>query len=93
MVHITRLLTDKELNFYTNCTSYVPTTPGNLVNENTRWTITGSLIKKVEVTEGDIFCSPRTIYVHIKYKMKTQAMDVCEELGETGDVFITSDES
>jgi hypothetical protein len=79
-----RLLTDQELNFFTNCTTYVPTTPGNLINEDTRWNISGSLIKKVDLSKDDVFCSPRTIYVHIKYKKKEQAMDVCEELGETG---------
>ena len=83
-VFIIRLLTDQELNFFTNCTTYVPTTPGNLINEDTRWNISGSLIKKVDLSKDDVFCSPRTIYVHIKYKKKEQAMDVCEELGETG---------
>ena len=85
---IFRLLTDQELNFYTNCTTYVPTTPGNLINENTRWNITGSLVRKVELSEDDVFCSPRTIYVHIKYKKQSRAMDVCEELGETGELYI-----
>ena len=72
------------MNFFTNCTTYVPTSPGNLINGGTRWNITGSLIKKIELTKDDIFCSPRTLYVHVKYKQRKQAMDVCEELGETG---------
>ena len=83
-IFIFRLLSEQELNFFTNCTTYVPTTAGNLVNENTRWNISGTLIKKVELSEDDVFCSPRTIFVHVKYKERKQAMDVCEELGETG---------
>ena len=79
-----RLLSDQELNFFTNCTNYVPTSAGNLVNDNTSWNITGSLIKKVELSKDEVFCSPRTIYVHVKYKERRQAMDVCEELGERG---------
>ena len=41
---------------------------GNLVNIDTKWNITGSLIKKVDLKESDIFCTEgRTLYIPVRY--------------------------
>ena len=40
---------------------------GNLVNTDTKWNITGSLIKKVDLKESDIFCTVgRTLYIPVR---------------------------
>ena len=45
--HLHRLLKAEEMSEFTNCTTYEETNPpGNLINKNTLWSITGSLINK-----------------------------------------------
>ena len=40
---------------------------GNLVNTDTKWNITGTLIKKVDLKESDIFCTVgRTLYIPVR---------------------------
>ena len=79
-----RLLSEKEGIEFTNCLDYVPTPDGNIVNEGTRWNITGSLIKKITLSETDILCKDRTLLVPIRYQTFNDAMTVCEQLGEIG---------
>ena len=67
--------------------TYVPTPSGNLINDNTVWNITGSLIKKISLTESDIFCTSRTLLIPVRYRTAHDAMAICEELGETGNIF------
>ena len=43
---------------------------GNLVNTDTKWNITGSLIKKVDLKESDIFCTAgRTLYIPVRFPL------------------------
>ena len=38
------------------------------MNTDTKWNITGSLIKKVDLKESDIFCTEgRTLYIPVRY--------------------------
>ena len=75
---------DEEGIEFTNCLTYVPTPNGNIVNEETIWDITGSLIKKISLTEEEILCKDRTLLVPVKYRTFEDAMAVCEQLGEIG---------
>ena len=63
---------------------YVTTPDGNIVNEGTRWNITGTLIKKITLSETDILCNDRTLLVPVRYRTFNDAMTVCEQLGEIG---------
>ena len=40
-----RLLSRGELQSYSQCINYTATPPGNLINTNTRWDTSGSLIQ------------------------------------------------
>ena len=82
---ISRILTEQEGIDFTNCLTYVPTPSGNLVNGTTKWNITGSLIKKISLTESEIFCSSRTLLIPVRYRTVHDAMAICEELGERGE--------
>ena len=84
-MRVFRILTEQEGLDFTNCLSYVPTPSGSLINDATEWNITGSLIKKITLTESDIFCTSRTLLIPVKYRTAHDAMAICEELGETGD--------
>ena len=77
-------MTDQEGEEYTNCLTYVPTPPGNLINHTTPWNITGSLIKKITMQQSDVFCTSRTLLIPVRYRTVLDAMAICEELGETG---------
>ena len=56
-----RLLTEEEMSEYTQCVDreYTATPPGNLINKDTDWNITGSLIKKMEISPDEIDCKSR----------------------------------
>ena len=55
-----RLLNSEEMSKFTNCTKYEETNPpGNLINKNTQWRVTGSLIKKIQMPENEVLCIPR----------------------------------
>ena len=80
-----RLLTYEEGIEFTNCLAYTSTPDGNLIDKETRWNVTGSLIKKITLTEEDILCKDKTVVVPIKFKTFVDAMTICEQLGEKGD--------
>ena len=82
-----RLLTKEEGLDYTNCVDYSPTPDGNIINTDTRWNITGTLIKKISLSETDILCKDRTVFVPVRYRTFTDAMTVCEQLGERGGTY------
>ena len=84
-IHYYRLLSIEEGEDYTNCVDYSPTPDGNVINTDTRWNITGSLIKKISLSETEILCKDRTVFVPVRYRTFTDAMTVCEQLGEIGD--------
>ena len=75
---------DEEGIEFTKCLTYVPTPNGNIGNEDTRWDISGSLVKKISSTEEEIFCKDRTVLVPVRYRTFEDAMVVCEQLGEKG---------
>ena len=56
-----RLLTEEEMSNYTQCVDqeYSATPPGNLINPDTDWNITGGLIKKIEIAPDEIDCKSR----------------------------------
>ena len=70
--------------------TYAPTPSGNLINDLTEWNITGSLIKKISVTESDILCTSRTLLIPVRYRTAQDAMAICEELGERGNTALTA---
>ena len=40
------------------------------MNTDTKWNITGSLIKKVDLKESDIFCTAgRTLYIPVRFPL------------------------
>ena len=58
MIH--RLLTADEMTKFTNCTHYEEISPpGNLINKETNWNISGTLIKTLEISGEDIDCASR----------------------------------
>ena len=96
------MLKSEEMSEFTNCTTYEETNPpGNLINKNTLWSISGSLIKRIQMSETEVRCIPRldiwswnkliyvnvlrTLLVPIRYKTIHDAMSICESLGEKGD--------
>ena len=79
-----RLLTEKEGKEFTDCLKYVPTPAGNLINEDTKWNINGSFIKKISLSESDILCTDRTLLIPVRYRTIQDATSICEELGEKG---------
>ena len=45
---------------FTDCAKYEEINPsGNLINKNSNWDISGTLIKKLELLAEDIRCSSR----------------------------------
>ena len=81
-----RLLTAEEMTNFTNCVKYKKINPeGNLINSNTEWDISGTLIQKIEISENDISCGGRTLLLPIRYRTIEDAMGMCEALGERGD--------
>ena len=56
-----RVLTDQEMSNYSQCgeEDYTATPPGNLINQDTLWNITGTLIKKIDLTPDQIDCKSR----------------------------------
>ena len=57
------LLTGEDMQKYTECkTLYEETPPGNLINTNTVWTITGTLINKISISAEDIVCENRYLF-------------------------------
>ena len=84
-IYYSRLLSTEEGGDFTNCVDYSPTPDGNIINTDTRWNITGNLIKKISLSETEILCKDRTVFVPVRYRTFTDAMTVCEQLGEIGD--------
>lgn len=81
-----RLLTSEEMERFTECkTLYEETPEGDLINKNTDWTISGTLIKPVTISEESIVCENRTLLLPIRYRTISDALSVCEALGEKGD--------
>ena len=78
------MLTPDEGAEYSRCQPYIPSSPGNLVNSTTEWNITGSLIQKITMAEADITCSSRTLLIPVRYRTAQDAMDICQQIGETG---------
>ena len=56
-----RVLTEQEMSNYSQCgdQEYTATPPGNLINSNTLWNITGTLINKIELSPDQIDCKSR----------------------------------
>ena len=56
-----RVLTDQEMSNYSQCgeQEYTATPPGNLINQDTVWNITGSLISKIQLSADQVDCKSR----------------------------------
>ena len=56
-----RVLTEEEMSNYSKCgeEEYTATPPGNLINQDTVWNITGSLITKIEISPDQVDCKSR----------------------------------
>ena len=82
-----RTLGSEEMQNYTQCYPYHSEIPnvGNLINPSTSWSITGSLIKKIEIPQEDIVCQNRTVLIPKRFEKMEKAMAICEILGEEGD--------
>jgi hypothetical protein len=79
------MLTQQEGADFTACLPYVPTPAGNIINHNTEWKITGSL-KKISLPSSDILCTSRTLLIPVRYRTAQDAMAICQELGDTGNI-------
>ena len=84
MLNYIRLLTDEEGQLFTESQKASRIPPGNLVNGNTEWNISGTLIQKTKYSENEILCNSRTLLIPVRYRTFQDAMAICEELGETG---------
>ena len=51
---------------YTDCINYTALPAGDLVNADTEWNITGSLIRRVELHTEDVSCTSRTLVIPVK---------------------------
>ena len=58
--------------------------PGNIVNGNTEWNITGSLITKISQDRDQIICKDQTLLIPVRYRTWNNAMAVCSQLGHSG---------
>ena len=58
-----RVLTEQEMSNYSQCgeQEYTATPPGNLINQDTVWNITGSLINKIQLSADQIDCKSRFV--------------------------------
>ena len=56
-----RVLSEEEMSNYSQCgeKEYTATPPGNLINQDTVWNITGSLINKIQLSADQIDCKSR----------------------------------
>ena len=83
-----RLLTSEEMEKYTKCYPSHPQIPntaaGNLINPSTQFSVTGSLIEKIDIPSTDIVCQNRTVLIPIRFERMEDAMRMCEILGEEG---------
>ena len=79
-----RLLSEDELRDYSQCLNYTATPPGNLVNSDTVWEVSGRLIHTVTIDEHEVDCVNRTLLVPIRYRTMEDAMRICESIGERG---------
>ena len=60
MHDIIRLLTSEEMKKFTNCTNYEEINAiGNLINKDTNWNISGTLIKNLDISPQEITCASR----------------------------------
>ena len=75
---------DEEGIQFTECSKAIEIPPGNIVNGNTEWNITGSLIRKISQEREDIVCKDRTILIPVRYRTWKDAMAVCSQLGHIG---------
>ena len=76
----------------TKCDEVV-TDQGNMVNENSFWTLTGVLVKRVEVAVESTICSKKNeitnAFLPIPELTRQDAIDLCKKFGEN--VFIAGD--
>ena len=80
------MLTQQEGSDFTACLSYVPTPAGNIINHTTEWNITGSLIKKISLASSSVLCTSRTLLIPVRYRTAQDAMAICQELGDAGNI-------
>ena len=84
------MLTFEEGVNFTDCrhhNNHIETLEGNLINQQTNWNITGNLIRKISLEADEVQCTSRTLLIPVRYRTAQDAMEICEELGETGKLF------
>ena len=66
---IFRLLTMEEMKNFSDCSSSFRQIPsgGNLINSTSTWTISGGLIREIDVPENEISCGKKRNMLKQKY--------------------------